>query len=590
MKQFFKFMFASMLGTFLTGIILLFIGIGLIAMLVSGLNKEEIKIPTNSILHLTLSSEIFDRASNNPLQSFDYASMKSKSPLGLNDILQCINKAKKDSNIKGILLDLTDIKAGFASIEEIRNELADFKKSGKFIISYSEAYSQKGYFLASVADKVFLNPEGMIDFRGLAAEIMFFKGALQKLEIDAQIIRHGKYKSAIEPFILDKMSDANKIQTLTFISSIWNEVIQKISDSRKITPEQLNSIANTLAIQSAQDAVKLQFADSIVYKDELISFLKIKTGVKTDKEVSLITLDAYMLAPTTEKIKREKDKIAVIYAIGQIESGEGNDVTIGSERISKTIRDAREDDNIKAIVLRVNSPGGSALASEIIWREVMLAKKIKPVVVSMGDVAASGGYYIACGANKIIADPTTITGSIGVFGMIPNMKKLFNNKLGITIDGVKTNTYSDFMSTLRPLDTYEYNVILKSVENIYTTFIKHVAEGRKLSIAEVDSIAQGRVWSGSDAKKIGLVDDFGGLQKAIEAAAKLAKIETYKIISLPKQKDPFTQIIESLTGKTSSVQFVKEQLGDNYTYYQYLQSIKKMKGVQALMPYIFEIN
>ena len=583
-------MFASMLGTFLTGIILLFIGIGLIAMLVSGLNKEEIKIPTNSILHLTLSSEIFDRASNNPLQSFDYASMKSKSPLGLNDILQCINKAKKDSNIKGILLDLTDIKAGFASIEEIRNELADFKKSGKFIISYSEAYSQKGYFLASVADKVFLNPEGMIDFRGLAAEIMFFKGALQKLEIDAQIIRHGKYKSAIEPFILDKMSDANKIQTLTFISSIWNEVIQKISDSRKITPEQLNSIANTLAIQSAQDAVKLQFADSIVYKDELISFLKIKTGVKTDKEVSLITLDAYMLAPTTEKIKREKDKIAVIYAIGQIESGEGNDVTIGSERISKTIRDAREDDNIKAIVLRVNSPGGSALASEIIWREVMLAKKIKPVVVSMGDVAASGGYYIACGANKIIADPTTITGSIGVFGMIPNMKKLFNNKLGITIDGVKTNTYSDFMSTLRPLDTYEYNVILKSVENIYTTFIKHVAEGRKLSIAEVDSIAQGRVWSGSDAKKIGLVDDFGGLQKAIEAAAKLAKIETYKIISLPKQKDPFTQIIESLTGKTSSVQFVKEQLGDNYTYYQYLQSIKKMKGVQALMPYILEIN
>ena len=265
-------------------------------------------------------------------------------------------------------------------------------------------------------------------------------------------------------------------------------------------------------------------------------------------------------------------------------------IKVGSERISKTIRDAREDDNIKAIVLRVNSPGGSALASEIIWREVMLAKKIKPVVVSMGDVAASGGYYIACGANKIIADPTTITGSIGVFGMIPNMKKLFNNKLGITIDGVKTNTYSDFMSTLRPLDTYEYNVILKSVENIYTTFIKHVAEGRKLSIAEVDSIAQGRVWSGSDAKKIGLVDDFGGLQKAIEAAAKLAKIETYKIISLPKQKDPFTQIIESLTGETSSVQFVKEQLGDNYTYYQYLQSIKKMKGVQALMPYIFEIN
>ena len=579
-----------MLGTFLTGIILFFIGIGIIASMISGLKKEEINVPSNSILQLTLSNEIFDRASNNPMQSFDFASLKSKSASGLNDILKCISKAKKDNNIKGILLDVSDIKAGFASVAEIRNELIDFKKSGKFIVSYSEAYSQKSYFLASVADKIYVNPEGMVDFRGLAAEIMFYKGTLQKLDIEAQIIRHGKYKSAIEPFILDKMSDANKEQTLTFISSIWNDVLQKISDSRKVPVKELNEIANTLALETAQDAVKLKFADATIYKDELLALLQKKAGIDSEKTVSLITLDKYMLAPSTEKVKREKDKIAVIYAIGQIESGEGNDVTIGSERISKAIRDARQDDNIKAIVLRVNSPGGSALASEIIWREVILAKKVKPVVVSMGDVAASGGYYIACGANKIFADPTTITGSIGVFGMIPNLKKFFNNKLGITIDGVKTNSHADYLSTMHPMETYEYNVMQKSIENIYTTFITHVADGRKLSVEQVDSIGQGRVWSGADAKRIGLVDDFGGLQKAIEAAAKLAKIEAYRVVDLPKQKDAFTQIIESLSGKSTSVQFIQEQLGDNFTNYQYLQSIKKMKGVQALMPFTIEIH
>ncbi len=591
MKQFFKFMFASMVGSILAGILLFFIFIGIIAAMISGLKRDEYLIPKNSILHLTFANEIWDRSTNDPLQTFDFSTFKSKTPNGLNDILSCISKAKKDPNIKGVLLELNEIKAGFATIEEIRNGLLDFKKSGKFVISYSEAYSQKAYYLSSVSDKIYLNPEGIIEFKGLAAQILFYKGLLQKAEVDAQIIRHGKYKSAIEPFILDKMSDANKEQTLSYINSIWGEVLKNISVSRKISEEKLAEIANTLSLQTAMDAVNLKIADSAIYKDELLSILKKKTGeTANNSDVSLISIEDYRVSPPVEKLKIEKNKIAVIYAIGQIESGLGNSKSIGSETLSKTIRNARIDDKIKAIVIRVNSPGGSALASEIIWREVLLAKNVKPVVVSMGDVAASGGYYIACAANKIVADPKTITGSIGVFGMVPNFKKLLNNKLGITVDGVKTNAYADFMSTLKPMDAFEYKVIQKSIESIYATFTKHVAEGRGLSLEVVDSIAQGRVWSGVEAKNIGLIDEFGGLEKAIEIAAKLAKLDSYKIIELPKQKDALTQLIEDLSGKSSTIQTLERELGTDFTYFQYLQSINKMKGIQALLPYVIEIQ
>jgi protease-4 len=478
------------------------------------------------------------------------------------------------------------LQAGSATTEEIRNGLLDFKKSGKFIYSYSEGYSQKAYYLASVADKIFLNPAGSLDFKGLAGQVMFLKGLLGKLEIEPQVIRHGKFKSAVEPLIMDKMSEANKEQTLSFISSMWNQMLKGISESRKISVEELITIADGLKISDPKDALALKMVDKLAYKDQVIDELMAKTGAKENKDLNLMTLGKYSDAPDNEP-KFSKDKIAVIYAIGSIGGGDGDDQTIGSEKISKTIRKARLDENVKAIVLRVNSPGGSALASDVIWREMALAKIAKPVVVSMGDVAASGGYYIACGASKIIASPNTITGSIGVFGIVPNMQKFFNNKLGITFDEVKTNAYADYISGIRPMTESERKFLTRDIETIYATFIGHVAEGRGMTAAQVDSIGQGRVWSGADAKRIGLIDDFGGLDFAIKTAAKLAKLEKYRITELPEQKDPFTMIMEEL-GNDGSSRILKAELGENYAYLNYIREISEMKGVQARLP--FQIN
>ncbi len=591
MKQFFKFMFASMLGTILTlGVVFLLL-IGIIVSAVSFSSKEEVKVSENTVLHIKLEGMITDRSFDNPIQGFDFNAMKNKYEPGLNEILANLKKAKTDPNIKGIYLDLGDVPAGISLLEEIRNGLLDFKKSGKFIYSYSEMYSQKAYYLASVSDKIYLNKEGGIDFHGLAAEIMFFKGLLQKLDVDVQIIRHGKFKSAIEPFMLDKMSDANREQTRMFIGSIWNHIVNNISVSRKIDIAQLQNIADSMLVQNAEDALKYKFVDQLVYKDEMIDALKAKLGIETKEEVQYVTLSKYKDAKTADsKIKFSKNKIAIVYAVGAIEGGEGDDLTIGSERISEAIRQARNDSNVKAIVLRVNSPGGDALASEVIWREVVLAKKTKPVVVSMGDYAASGGYYIACAANKIIASPTTITGSIGVFGMIPNLQKLFNNKLGITIDTVMTNKNAISISGNRPLSTYQEKVIQNQIERIYSTFIGHVADGRKMSVSQVDSIGQGRVWSGFDAKRIGLIDDFGGIDKAVEEAVKLAKLSEYKVIEYPIQKDFFQQIIKSLSGEDASAKMLQKELGENYTFYKTLKSISSMKNIQARLPFVINLN
>ena len=591
MKQFFKFMFASMLGTILTlGVVFLLL-IGIIVSAVSFSSKEEVIVSENTILHIKLEGMVTDRSFDNPIQGFDFNAMKNKYEPGLNEILTNLKKAKTDPNIKGIYLDLGDVPAGISLLEEIRNGLLDFKKSGKFIYSYSEMYSQKAYYLASISDKIYLNKEGGIDFHGLAAEIMFFKGLLQKLDVDVQIIRHGKFKSAIEPFMLDKMSDANREQTRMFVGSIWNHIVNNISDSRKIDIAQLQNIADSMLVQTAEDAIKYKFVDQLVYKDEMIDALKSKLGIETKEEVQYVTLSKYKDAKTADsKIKFSKNKIAIVYAVGAIEGGEGDDLTIGSERISEAIRQARNDSNVKAIVLRVNSPGGDALASEVIWREVALAKKTKPVVVSMGDYAASGGYYIACAANKIIASPTTITGSIGVFGMIPNLQKLFNNKLGITIDTVMTNKNAISISGNRPLSSYQEKVIQNQIERIYATFIGHVADGRKMTVSQVDSIGQGRVWSGFDAKRIGLIDDFGGMDKAIEEAVKLAKLSEYKVIEYPIQKDFFQQIIKSLSGDDASSKILQKELGENYTFYKTLKSISSMKKIQARLPFVINLN
>ena len=583
-------MFASMTGSFILIVILFFIFMGMVLSVASLSKKEVVIVPANSVLQLKLNDEITDRSSSNPFNNFDFSSFNTTKSPGLNEILQNIKKAKTDDNIKGIFLDLGTIPSGIATIEEIRNALLDFKSSKKFIISYSEEYTQKAYYIASVSDKVYLYPEGALDFKGLNGEVMFFKGLLDKLDVDVQILRHGKFKSAVEPFVLDKMSEPNKEQTLKYISGIWNQMLEGISESRKMSVAQLNGIADSFKIQKAQDAVTYKLVDKLMYKDELLAELRNLLGIGKKEKINSISLQKYTSVPDkTKKIHKTKDKIAVIYALGEIVSGKGDDETIGSDRISEAIRKARLDSAVKAIVLRVNSPGGSALASDVIWREVDLSKKTKPVVVSMGDVAASGGYYIACAATRIVADPTTLTGSIGVFGLIPNLKGLYNNKLGVSFDNVKTNNYADIGSTYRPLTKSEENIYQTSVENIYETFITHVAEGRGMTKEKVDSIGQGRVWNGVDAIKIGLIDEYGGLEKSIEIAAKLAKIEEYKIQSLPAQKDPFTQIMEELSGESTDQTILKNKLGELFEFYNYIQYVKNTKGVQARIPYTIKI-
>ncbi len=589
MKQFFKTVFASFLGTLIASVIFIFLIIGIIGAIVaiSGSDKEVV-VKENSILVVKFEGPITDRGSKNPFQNLG-AMFSKEQAIGLNDILNNIEKAKNDKNIKGIYIEITSVPAGIAMVEEIRNKLLEFKNTGKFILAYSEYYTQGAYYLASVADKIYLNPQGTIDFKGLSAELMFFKNALAKLEVEPQIIRHGKFKSAIEPFILDKMSDENREQTMTYIGSIWNHMVDGISKSRNISAEELNKIADELLLQKAEDAVKYKFADQLAYKDEILEILKEKTEAKAVDKINSVSIADYTNAKESKKKDFTKDKIAVIYAVGEIDGGEGDDEKIGSERISKAIREARLDDKVKAIVLRVNSPGGSALASEVIWREVVLAKQAKPFIVSMGNVAASGGYYISCAADTIVAEPNTITGSIGVFGVLFNAQGFMNNKLGITFDTVKTNLHADIGSIYRPLSASEKDIIQKSVEHVYDVFITRVAEGRKLTKEQVDQIGQGRVWSGVDAKRIGLVDVLGGLETAIEIAAQKAGLENYKLLALPKQKDPLEELFSKGTSSVEEA-IIKHFLGENAKYYITLDRLKKYSGIQARMPYEVEIH
>ncbi|MEA3317628.1 MAG: signal peptide peptidase SppA [Bacteroidota bacterium] len=588
MKGFFKNLLASTLGVILASIILLLIFFGAIGAMIASQDKP-VKVEENSILHIELNQPIADRNSNNPMKNFNFSSFKPSNELGLDAILENIEKAKDDKNITGIYLDFTSIPAGMASLEEIRNALLDFKESGKFILSFADSYSHKTYYLATVADSIFLNPEGAVNFIGLRSEVMFYKNALEKLGVEPQIIRHGKFKSAVEPFMLDKMSAANRKQIETYMGSIWDNIVKGISQERGINITQLNKYADNLTIKNAKAALDAKFIDGIKYKDELLAELRIKTNTEVDEEIEAINLAKYIKAPKDRKSKKfAKDKIAVIYAMGNVIMGEGEEGNIGSDRISAAIRKARKDSSIKAIVFRVNSGGGSALASEVIWREVKLAQEVKPVIASLGDVAASGGYYIVAPAEKIIASPNTITGSIGVFGMLMNSKSLFNDKLGINIEVVKTNKHSDIGSLFRKLTAEERASIQSGVEDIYKTFITHVAEGRNMTTEAVDKIGQGRVWSGVNAIEIGLIDEFGGLQKAIDIAAETAELENYRTVSLPELKDPFQQIIEELQGNIEA-SIIHKNLGKEYIYYKELQEIRNMKGIQARIPYRVDI-
>jgi len=592
MKQFFKFMFASFLGTILTIVVVFLVFAGMIASLVAMSGDEEVKVKDHSILHITWNTEINDRSNDNPFEGFDFATMQSKKPLGLYSILKNIDKASKDSRIDGIFLDMESIPAGTATSEEIRNKLLEFKESGKFIISYANGYDQKAYYMASLSDEIYLNAEGMILFKGLHAQLMFFKGLLDKMDIDMQIVRgpNNKYKSAVEPLMRKHISEASREQMEELLNSLWVKQITSISKSRGISIEDLTEIADELELTTAEKAVDYKFVDAAIYRDELIQILKDKTERKEDEKLNIVSFGKYQKAKLTDKKGLKRNQIAIVFAEGDIVQGKGDGQNIGSKTIAKAISKARNDDKVKAIVLRVNSPGGDALASEIIRREVELASNDKPIIVSMGNLAASGGYWISTSADYIFAQPTTITGSIGVFGIIPNFGELFNKKLGINMDDIMTNKNSDFIDVMKPLSPFQHAKLDESVTRIYNDFTQLVARTRNLDIDYVDSIARGRVWSGVDAKGIGLIDDFGGIEDAVAYAAEKADLgDNYRITIYPQRKEFIEQLIEELTGQ-ATLSIVKNELGEYYSYYENIQTLKTMKGVQARLPFFMVIN
>ncbi|MDM8175753.1 MULTISPECIES: signal peptide peptidase SppA [Olivibacter] len=588
MKQFFKFVFASMLGVFLSTIIFFFVAIAIMAAIISAASSDKaVEISENSILRVSLNYAIKERTDRSPFNNVSLPSMNSEKYIGLDEILLRIDAAKNDNRIKGIVLDMDGIGASFATLQEIRDALLKFKESKKFILAYSEGYSMKGYYLASTADKVYLNPEGSVDFRGMAAQLPFFKGTLEKLGIEAQVVKVGTYKSAVEPFILDKMSPANKEQVNSYLNSLYDYYLGNVSKSRNIPMDSLRNIADNYSGRDAEKALNAKLVDGLKYKNEIIDELKVKLCIDKKKKIKSINIEDYT-SPKTEE-NGSQNRLAVVYAVGDIVSGEGSDEQIGSERISRAIRTVREDDKVKAVVLRINSPGGSSLASDVIWKEVELTKKVKPIIVSMGDVAASGGYYIACAADSIFAQPNTITGSIGVFGIIPNLQNFFNNKLGITFDEVKTGKYADLMSVNRPLTADERDLIQQEVNKTYDTFTKKVANGRKISQSQVDSIGQGRVWTGAQAAKIGLVDRLASFNEAITAAARKAKLKDYKLVSYPAMKDPLEAFLGSSSDKLKTW-IMKKEMNEGYLLYEQAKQVMQQSGIQARLPYMINIH
>ncbi len=590
MRSFLKYVLATVTGIVISFFILVLVGVIIIGATISSMSADKYAaVADNSVLHVGLSHIITERTIPDPFEELELPGFIVTKSFGLNDLLSRIASAKEDDRIKGIYLDLSAVSASFATLQEIRDALLDFKESGKFIIAYSEGYTQRAYYLASTADKVYVNPEGTIDFRGLASQTMFMKGAFDKLGIEAQVIKVGTYKSAVEPFILDKMSDANREQVNSFLGSIYEHFIGQVAESRKISRDSLFTIADGYLVRTADDAINYGLADGKKYKDELLDELKTLLNIDKDKDLNAVTITKYKPATPAGKAA-VRDRIAVVYAVGEITSGEGGDEVIGSERISRELRKMRRDNKVKAVVFRINSPGGSALASDVIWREVDLLKREKPVIVSMGDVAASGGYYIAAAADSIFAQPNTITGSIGVFGVVPNMKNLMNDKLGITYDRVKTGKYADYLTNVdRPLTVDERNFLQIEVNRIYDTFLQRVADGRGLTKEQVDSIGQGRVWSGQQALDNGLVDRLGSIDDAIAAAADKAGLEDYRLVTYPAIKSPFEAIFGSSTDRISAW-FAKREMGDYYRHYEQLKGTLQQRGIQARLPHSIEIH
>lgn len=598
MKSFLKYTLATIVGVIIVNFILLLIGFGIISMF-SKLGEQAVEVKENSILRIQLNQAIPDRSSNNPFSDLSLFSLKPGVSLGLNDILKNIEKASRDPRIRGIYLDLGDIQSNFgglATTEEIREALKDFKKSGKFIYSYANmGYSQKSYYLASIADSVFVNPETPLMLMGMGGTTFFYKDMLDKIGLKVDIVKVGKYKSAVEPFTQTEMSASNREQIEVYLRSLWGTLLQGISNTRSISVDSLNSLADQLEFRSPLEEKAYGLFDGVLYQDQVYTLLKEKCGLKEKDKLNFVKLSDYRKA-SPGSAKFVKEKIAIIYASGEI-LFEQTEKTIGPE-LAETIRKAREDQTIKAIVLRVNSPGGSALTSDIIWREVSLATQAKPVIVSMGNVAASGGYYISCAADTIVADPTTLTGSIGIYGQFFSGEKLIKDKMGITSSVVKTNAHSDFGGgyplplpiSNRPLTPYEKNVLQKYIEKGYETFLNRVAQGRHMSRDEVHEVAQGRVWTGKDALKVGLVDVLGGMDDAIQIAAQKAKVSDYRIVEYPTEKDFFQELLNNFSASIKT-NILKNELGDYYETFRQLQNtLNTPEGLIARMPYDMDIN
>ena len=589
MKDFLKYVLATIVGIILASILFFIIFISTLSALVSS-GEKPASISANSVLVLKAGIEIPDRGNPAPFSGFDPVNFEITSVTGLNDILADIKKAESDNKIKGILIENGLSAPGWATTEEIRNAILEFKSSGKFVIAYSDyVLLQEGYYLSTSANRIFISPASTVDFKGLSGDVLFYKKALDKLGVEVQVTRHGKFKGAVEPFILDKLSKENEEQIRSYVGSIWNHAIDKISEARHLTTGQLNNTADSLVGYTADGALSSKLVDGLLYRDALIDTLKSLSGLSKNDKINLVSMAKYTKVPDPLKMVSAKNKIAVVYASGTIVMGKGNDTNIGGNSYGDMIRKLRKDSTIKAIVLRVNSPGGNAIASDLIWREVELTAKEKPVVVSMGNYAASGGYYISAAGTKILADPTTITGSIGVFGLIPNTSKLLNEKLGISTQTVNTNRNSDFPSVTRPMTGYEKEVMQHNIDGFYKVFIDKVAVGRKLTPARVDSIAQGRVWGATSATGIGLVDEIGGLNDAVKEAASLARIETYSLKELPEPEDPYTRIIRTLSGDVS-MRLLKNSLGEYRGLIDQLKGLEEFSGVQARMPYMIEVH
>ncbi|MCB9274916.1 MAG: signal peptide peptidase SppA [Lewinellaceae bacterium] len=590
MGQFFKFLFASCLGIFLAFFLLAAIG-GLVIMGIAKQAEKPQAVQPNTVLHLTFDNTVPEQTNNLELDPFNF---KQKKVLGLKEAIRTISEAKEDDNIKGIFLEPDALSVGgLATADVLRQALLDFKSNGKFIVAYSKSYTQGGFYLASAADELTCYPIGVIDFRGFSAQVPYFKDMLDKVGVEMQVFYAGKFKGASEPYRLNKMSPENRMQIREYLEDVYQEFLADISASRNISVEQLRQMADEYVGIDPKKAAEAGLIDKAIYRDEALGILRERLGLDEADKINMISLEEYNLGKPEHKDYKTRDKIAVIYAEGEIVDGEGKPGNIGDEKYVKFINSARKDDKVKAIVLRVNSPGGSVLASENIWRELTLAKADgKPIVVSMGDYAASGGYYISTMADSIFAQPNTLTGSIGVVGAIPNASKLLDDKIGIHFDSVKTGPFSTGLTPFYPLSPAETQLIQNHIKKTYEDFLQKVADGRGISRDSVNAIGQGRVWTGKRAIGIGLVDRIAGLDEAITAAAGLAGTDSYRLTEYPRVKDPLQQFLEQWIGEedTGAHAVLKAQLGEFYPYYSFLLQLRDSKGVQARLPVFIPFN